>query len=90
VNCYIEKIPVNSKAIRAVSYEGGMLGVTFHSGRIYDHHGVPEAVFHGLMTAAYLAQFATATFEDDISEDSGTAKTSPNHEQNHVAKANRG
>jgi len=50
-------IPVDSKAIRAVGYDGYTLTVEFHSGRIYNHHGVPEAVFHGLMNAAFLGAF---------------------------------
>jgi hypothetical protein len=50
-------IPVDSKAIRAVGYDGYTLTVEFHTGRIYDHHGVPGAVFHGLMNAASLGAF---------------------------------
>ena len=54
---YIEMIPVNSSFIRAVGHDGHTLYVEFHTGRIYDHHGVPEAVFHGLMNAASLGAF---------------------------------
>jgi len=44
-------IAVNSSAIRAVGYDGYTLTVEFHSGRIYDHPGVPYSVFAGLMQA---------------------------------------
>ena len=44
-------IAVNSSAIRAVGYDGYTLTVEFRSGRIYDHPGVPYAVFAGLMQA---------------------------------------
>lgn len=44
-------IRVNSTAIRAIGYDGYMLTVEFYSGRVYDHPGVPESVFHELMDA---------------------------------------
>ena len=44
-------ITVNSSAIRAVGYDGYTLTVEFHTGRIYDHPGVPHSVFAGLMQA---------------------------------------
>jgi hypothetical protein len=45
-------IPVNSKAIRAVAYDGDTLFVLFTSSEhIYPHPGVPYAVFVGLMRA---------------------------------------
>jgi hypothetical protein len=45
-------IPVDSSAIRAVSYDGSTLTVEFHNGRIYDHPGVPYLVYEGLMQAS--------------------------------------
>jgi hypothetical protein len=45
-------IAVNSSAIRAVGYDGCTLTVEFHSGRIYDHVGVPYSVYAGLMNAS--------------------------------------
>jgi len=47
-----EMIRVDSSAIRAVGYDGQTLRVEFHSGRVYDHPGVPPAVYHGLMSAS--------------------------------------
>jgi KTSC domain-containing protein len=44
-------ITVSSSAIRAVGYDGYILSVEFHSGRVYDHPGVPESVFQELMDA---------------------------------------
>ena len=52
---------VNSSAIRAVGYDGYTLTVKFHSGRIYDHSGVPPSVYWEFMNApsmgAYYNQF---------------------------------
>jgi len=42
----------SSSAIRAVGYDGDTLTVEFHSGRIYDHPGVPHSVFEGLLRAS--------------------------------------
>ena len=50
-------ILVNSTAIRAVGYDGYTLTVEFHSGRTYDHPGVPEAVFHGLINASSIGWY---------------------------------
>ena len=50
-------IAVNSSAIRAVGYDGYTLTVEFHSGRIYDHPGVPYSVYAGLMRASSKGAF---------------------------------
>jgi hypothetical protein len=50
-------IPVNSSAIRAVGYNGYTLRVQFHSGRVYDHPGVPWSVYHGLMSASSIGAY---------------------------------
>ena len=50
-------IEVNSSAIGAVGYDDYTLTVEFHSGHIYDHPGVPEAVFHGLMNASSMGAY---------------------------------
>ena len=44
-------IRVNSSAICAPGYDGHTLRVQFHSGRVYDHPGVPYSVYLGLMHA---------------------------------------
>jgi hypothetical protein len=45
-------IPVSSKAVAAVGYENGTLAVLFRtSDTVYIHHGVPYAVYAGLMQA---------------------------------------
>jgi hypothetical protein len=44
-------IEVNSSAIRAVGYDGHTLTVEFHTGRIYDHPGVPYQVYREFMNA---------------------------------------
>ncbi|MGA2241540.1 MAG: KTSC domain-containing protein [Verrucomicrobiota bacterium] len=42
--------PVNSSAIRAVSYDGHTMAVLFHtSNTVYDHPGVPPSVFDEFM-----------------------------------------
>ena len=50
-------ISVSSSAVRAVGCDGHTLGVEFHSGRIYDHPGVPESVFHELMNALSMGAY---------------------------------
>ncbi len=53
----IALIPVNSSAIRAVGYFGGVLTIKFTSGRVYDHPGVPVWIFLGLMAASSKGSF---------------------------------
>jgi hypothetical protein len=48
---------VNSSAIRAVGFDGDTLTVEFHTGRTYDHPGVPESVFLGLMSASSMGRY---------------------------------
>ena len=50
-------IPVKSSAIRTVGYDGYTLTVEFHSGRIYDHPGVPYEIFLGLLHASSKGAF---------------------------------
>lgn len=51
-------IPVNSSAIRAVGYDGHNLAVVFTtSDTMYVHHGVPYAVYFGLMRAASMGAY---------------------------------
>jgi len=49
---FANMIAVNSSAIRAVGYNGSTLTVEFHTGRTYDHPGVPYSIYVGLMRAA--------------------------------------
>ena len=44
-------ITVSSSAISAVGFDGHTLTVEFHNGRTYDHPGVPDSVYQGLMNA---------------------------------------
>ena len=44
-------IPVQSRAIRAVGYDGYTLTVEFSTGHTYDHPGVPYSVYEALMQA---------------------------------------
>jgi hypothetical protein len=51
-------IPVNSRSIREVGYDGYYLYVRFHtSDTLYTHPGVPNSVFVGLMTADSKGKF---------------------------------
>jgi hypothetical protein len=50
-------ISVNSSAIRAVGYDGSTLTGEFHSGRIYDHPGVPSSVYAEFMKAVSLGAY---------------------------------
>jgi hypothetical protein len=59
---YTTLIPVESEAIRAVGYDGSTLTVEFHTGRIYDHPGVPYDVYVGLMQAESKGAFYNSRF----------------------------
>jgi len=49
---------VNSSSIRSVGYDGFTLAVQFHSSdTIYDHPGVPFAVYIGLMQASSMGAY---------------------------------
>ena len=50
-------IRVNSTAIRAVGYDGHTLAVEFHSGRIYNHPGVPPSVYEAFMDAESMGAY---------------------------------
>ncbi|MGD1088345.1 MAG: KTSC domain-containing protein [Verrucomicrobiota bacterium] len=50
-------IPLNSSAIRAVGYDGYTLTVEFHNGHIYDHPGIPYAVYVEFMNAPSLGHY---------------------------------
>jgi hypothetical protein len=53
----MELMLVNSSAIRAVGYDGTTLTVEFHSGRVYDHPGVPYSVYLGLLQACSVGSY---------------------------------
>jgi hypothetical protein len=53
----MELIAVNSSAIAAVGYDGYTLTVEFHTGRIYDHPGVPDSVYREFMNASSMGQY---------------------------------
>jgi len=45
-------IPVNSRAIRAVGYDGSTMSIQFHGNtKIYDFPGVPYSVYEEFMNA---------------------------------------
>jgi hypothetical protein len=48
---------VNSSAIRAVGYDGHTLTVEFHTGRIYDHPGVPYSVYVEFMNTSSMGNY---------------------------------
>jgi hypothetical protein len=51
-------IPVSSRAIRAVGYDGETLAVVFTtSDTVYLHPGVPLSIYLGLMAASSLGAF---------------------------------
>jgi hypothetical protein len=47
----MEMKPVYSSFILSVGYSAGQLRVKMESGRVYDHWGVPESVYHAFMNA---------------------------------------
>jgi hypothetical protein len=48
---------VNSSAIRAVGYDGYTLTVEFHTGRTYDHPGVPNSVYREFINASSMGAY---------------------------------
>ena len=50
-------IRVNSIAIAAVGYDGHTLAIEFHSGKTYDHPGVPYSVYREFMAAASMGAY---------------------------------
>lgn len=54
---YATLIPVESTAIHAVGYDGYTLTVEFHSGRVYDHPGVPHSVYREFMNASSMGAY---------------------------------
>jgi hypothetical protein len=62
----MERVPVRSSNLRSVGYLGGILEVEFHSGKVYQYHGVAERVHVGLMSAPskgrYLDRFVKGTW----------------------------
>lgn len=59
-------IPVSSSNIANVGYENGTLYVAFNRGGLYAYSGVPESVYHGLMSASspggYLASHVKGVY----------------------------
>lgn len=45
-------IPVSSSNIVSIGYENGTLYVAFNRGGLYTYSGVPESIYHGLMSAS--------------------------------------
>ena len=50
-------ISVSSSAIAAIGYASGTLRVIFHSGRAYDHPGVPYHVFIEFLHASSMGRY---------------------------------
>ena len=56
----MKMIPVQSTAIRAIGYDGGTLGVRFHSGNtVYEHVGVPAWQYARFLLAPSKGTFYT-------------------------------
>ncbi len=53
----MELIAVQSRAIRAYGYRGGVLTVVFHSGKIYRYGWVPRVVFTAWQAAPSKGQY---------------------------------
>ena len=45
-------IPVSSSNIASIGYENGTLYVAFNRGGLYAYSGVPESIYHVLMSAS--------------------------------------
>ena len=59
-------IPVSSSNISSIGYENGTLYVSFNHGGLYAYAGVPESIYHGLMSAPshgrYLAAYVKGVY----------------------------
>ena len=59
----MQRQSVTSSNVRSVGYDAAThcLEVEFHNGSVYQYTGVPESVYHGLVSASsvgsYLAQY---------------------------------
>ena len=45
----MERQSVESSQIRSIGYDGGLLEVEFHQGKVYQYQGVPQDVYDKLM-----------------------------------------
>lgn len=52
--------PVSSSNIASIGYEKGTLYVAFNRGGLYAYTGVPESVYHSLMSAASHGSYLAA------------------------------
>lgn len=53
-------IPVSSSNISSIGYENETLYVSFHHGGLYAYTGVPEFVYHELMSAVSHGKYLAA------------------------------
>src|SRR5450759_332331 len=94
---YATLIPVDSSAIRAAGYDGSTLTVEFHTGRVYDHPGVPYSVYAGLMQAGSKVRFTVGlsgeNTDDRFDSREGhlirPAATPPSDEEKEIPRARK-
>ena len=48
---------VNSSAISAIEWVNGTLSIWFHQSGRYNYHGVPESLYHDLLSAPSKGEF---------------------------------
>lgn len=52
--------PVSSSNLSSIGYEDGTLYIAFKSGGTYSYSGVPESVYHDLMSASSHGKYFAA------------------------------
>ena len=57
-------IPVSSSNIASIGYESGTLYVAFNRGGLYAYSGVPESIYHGLMSASSHGSYLASHVKD--------------------------
>lgn len=57
-------IPVSSSNIASIGYENGTLYVAFNRGGLYTYSGVPESIYHGLMSASSHGSYLASHVKD--------------------------
>lgn len=55
---------VSSSNVSSIGYENKTLEVHFHSGGIYQYHGVPEAIYRAFLMASSKGQFVHQNLKD--------------------------
>jgi hypothetical protein len=64
----MDRKPIESTNLRSVGYDPGthILEIEFRGGNVYQYKDVPEAVYHGLVTAPSAGAFFYANIRNEF------------------------